>query len=154
MIRRGPVAGLSIAVFRGVEPVIAKGYGYADVGARIPATAATVYDIASVSKLFTALAILKLLDEDKLDLDDSLQTLLPEFLDPDQGRRITLKQSLNHTSGLNDYLAADHVRFFHADTPPVPLQPSFVLGYLEVVRWIQSRARNGNTPILAATRQE
>ncbi len=130
-LRLGPVAGLSIAVLRGDGPVIAKGYGYADIDARIPATAATVYDIASVSKLFTALAILKLVDEGKLDLDDNLQTLLPEFPDPDQGHRITLRQLLNHTSGLSDYLAADYVRFFHAHTPPGPLQPSFVLDYLK-----------------------
>ena len=130
-LRHGPVAGLSIAVFRGPELVLAKGYGYADVDARTPATATTVYDVASVSKLFTALAVLKLVDDGKLNLDDTLAALLPEFPDPGQGRRITLRQLLNHTSGLNDYLAADFVRFFHADRPMAPLRPSFVLGYLD-----------------------
>ena len=59
----GPVAGLSIAVFRGSEAVFTKGYGFADFEAGIPATADTKYDIASVSKLLTALAVMKLVEE-------------------------------------------------------------------------------------------
>jgi CubicO group peptidase (beta-lactamase class C family) len=130
-LRDGPVAGLSIAVFRGYEPVLAKGYGFSDVEARKPASAETTYDVASVSKLFTALAVLKLADVGKLDLDDSLSTLLPEFPNPDQGRRITVRQVLRHTSGLNDYLAADFVRLLHSEQPVAPLTASFILDYLK-----------------------
>ena len=126
----GPVAGLSIAVFRGEEPLFANGYGSADLATQQAATAATVYDIASVSKPFTALAILKLVDEGKLGLTQRLSELLPEFPDPDQGRLITVRQLLNHTSGLNDYLAADFLRFRRSGSPAAPLTASFVLDYL------------------------
>jgi len=55
-ISEGPIAGLSIAVVRGQDVVVSKGYGYADLDAKLPATADTIYDIASVTKLFTAAA--------------------------------------------------------------------------------------------------
>ena len=129
-LENGPVAGLSIAVFSGGEPVFANGYGSADLAAQRPATAATLYDIASVSKPFTALAILKLVGEGKLGLGQTLSELLPEFPNPDQGRRITVRQLLNHTSGLSDYLAADFLRFRRAGSPAAPLTAAFVLDYL------------------------
>lgn len=128
-LRDGPVAGLSIAIFRNSREILASGYGFSDLDRRQPATAETRYDIASVSKLFTALAILKLVDEGVLGLDDHVATRLPAFPNPDQGA-ISLRQLLNHTSGLNDYEAADFVRMLHAEAPPEPLTPAFVLDYL------------------------
>jgi len=130
-LRDGPVAGLSIAIFRGSEPVLVKGYGFSDVEAGLPVTAETKYDIASVSKLFTALAVMRLVEEGELRLDDDLTTLLPTFPNPEQGRRISLRQLLNHTSGLNDYLAADFVRLLHSEKPVAALPASFVLDYLD-----------------------
>jgi D-alanyl-D-alanine carboxypeptidase len=129
-LRDGPVAGLSIAIFRGSEPVFAKGYGFADVETGLQATADTKYDIASVSKLFTALAVMRLVEEGAVSLDDDLATLLPAFPNPEQARRISVRQLLNHTSGLNDYLAADFVRLLHSEIPTA-LSASFVLDYLD-----------------------
>jgi CubicO group peptidase (beta-lactamase class C family) len=123
----GPLAGLSIAVVRGQDMIVSKGYGYADLAAKVPATADTMYDIASITKLFTAAAIMKLAQAGKVDLADELASLLPEFPNAEQARRITVRHLLNHTSGLSDYEAA-HTEYWLAGGKPVT--PTFVLDYL------------------------
>jgi CubicO group peptidase (beta-lactamase class C family) len=97
-LERGPIAGLSIAVAQRGETVMAKGYGYADREAGLAASANTSYPIASITKQFTAAAILRLADQGKLNLDDPLEKFFP-------GSRnaiavLTLRQLLSHTSGL------------------------------------------------------
>lgn len=100
-IANGPLAGLSIAITRGDQVLLAKGYGFADLEHRIPATAETVFEVGSVTKQFTALAIMRLVEQKKLSLSDDVQKLLPDV--PLGGRRITVAQLLDHTSGLKNY---------------------------------------------------
>lgn len=97
-LQRGPIAGLSVAVFEHGKPVLATGYGLADVEAGIGATAETSYPIASVTKHFTAGAILRLADQGKLSLDDQLGRFFPAAK-PRIGA-LTLRHLLDHTSGL------------------------------------------------------
>ena len=97
-LQRGPIAGLSIAVFEHGRPVLAKGYGFADVEEQIAATADTSYPIASVSKHFTAAAILRLADQGRLALDDPLSRFFPAAR-PRIGV-LTVRHLLDHTSGL------------------------------------------------------
>ena len=123
----GPIAGLSVAVLRGDVLVLNEGYGAADRERGIAATADTVYDIASVSKLLTAAAVLRLVDERLVRLDDDVASLLAAFPNRDQGRRITLQQLLSHTSGLADYEEADTERVLADGTP---LTTAFVLEFL------------------------
>ena len=97
-LEKGPVVGLSIAVSRGPDVLLARGYGLADREAGLPATADTSYPIASVSKHFTAAAILRQVDQGRLRLDDSVASLV-------EGARASLAEVpvrglLNHTSGL------------------------------------------------------
>ena len=95
--------GLSIAIVHDQTVVWARGFGYADVERREPATGDTLYRIGSITKLFTAVAILILRDAGKLRLDDPLTAHLPWFemkgASPDAGP-ITLRHLLTHTSGL------------------------------------------------------
>ena len=95
---RGPIAGLSIAVFEHGKPVLARGYGSADLEAGVTATADTSYPIASVTKHFTAGAILRLADQGKLRLDDPLSRFFPAAR-PRIGA-LTIRHLLDHTSGL------------------------------------------------------
>lgn len=95
--------GLSIGVIYDQELVWAKGFGFADVASRKPATTTTVYRIASITKLFTATAIMQLRDEGKLQLDDPLTRHLPWFEVQNSfadAPEITIRQLLTHTSGL------------------------------------------------------
>lgn len=126
-LARGPIAGLSIAVVRGDSLIVSQGYGFADLEHRVPASEHTVYDIASVAKLLTAVAILRLADNGRVRLEDELGTLLPTFPNPEQGRRITVRHLLSHTSGLHDYEDADTERWL---THGTPLTESFVLEFL------------------------
>lgn len=95
--------GLSIGVVYDQELVWAKGYGYADAERKIPATPATVYRIASISKLFTATAIMQLRDAGKLQLDDPVAKHLSWFkmksVDADVPV-VTIRHLITHTSGL------------------------------------------------------
>lgn len=99
-LREIRAAGFSIAVIRDRELVLAKGYGYADLAERVPASANTIYRLASITKQFTAAAILHLAEEGRLSLEDRISDYLPDY--PDPGRRITIRHLLSHTSGLSD----------------------------------------------------
>jgi D-alanyl-D-alanine carboxypeptidase len=95
------VPGVSVAVVRDGKLAFAKGYGLSDVELDVPATPDTVYEMLSVSKQFTATAILMLAEEKKLTLDDALSKHLPAT--PDAWHGITLRHLLTHTSGILDY---------------------------------------------------
>src|SRR5688572_8973342 len=94
-------AGVSVAVVKNGRTVLAKGYGFADLENDVPATPETVYRIGSVTKQFTAAGIMRLMEQGKLSLDDTLQKFLPDF--PTQGNRVTVRHLLNHTSGIRSY---------------------------------------------------
>ena len=97
------VPGIAIAVVEGDKTVYLKGYGIADPSGR-PATPQTPFLLGSTSKSFTALALLQLVEQGKLDLDAPVKKYLPWFSmrDGAAGRnaseRITLRQLLHHTS--------------------------------------------------------
>lgn len=93
-------AGFSVAVVRDGRPVLAKGYGYADLAERVPASATTIYRLGSITKEFTAAVILHLAEEGKLSLEDPISDYLPEYAGA--GRRITIRSLLSHTSGVSD----------------------------------------------------
>jgi CubicO group peptidase (beta-lactamase class C family) len=93
--------GVSVAVVKRGRTVLAKGYGYADLENDIPATAETVYRIGSITKQFTSSAIMRLVEQGKLSLDDTLQKFLPTY--DTKGNRVTVRHLLNHTSGIKSY---------------------------------------------------
>ncbi len=104
-LAKGPLAGLSIAVVRGQDVIVSKGYGYADLAGKVPATADTIYDIASITKLFTAGAIMKLA---RREGQPGRRPGVPAsgVSKAEQAKRITVRHLLSHTSGLSDYEAA------------------------------------------------
>lgn len=97
----GKVPGASLLVLKDGKPVLRKTYGYANLESGEVATSATNFRLASVSKQFTAAAILLLVQDGKLKLDDSVRHWLPSLPATDQA--ITLHHLLSHSSGLIDY---------------------------------------------------
>ena len=93
--------GCAVAVIQNGQLVYTKGYGMANLEYDIGITPSTVFDIASVSKQFTGLAISTLLQEGKIALDDDIRKYLPEV--PDFGKIITIRHLIHHTSGLRDW---------------------------------------------------
>jgi CubicO group peptidase (beta-lactamase class C family) len=94
--------GCAVGATRGNAPLAAKAYGMADLEHGVPLTPQSVFYMASVSKPFTALAILILERDGKLRLEDRVGTYVPEL--PAYAAAITIRQLLYHTSGLRDYL--------------------------------------------------
>jgi len=92
--------GAAVAVAKDGKIIFEKGYGSAAMEYNIPITSGTVFHIASVSKQFTAFAILLLEKEGKLSINDDIRKYVPEV--PDFGKVITLNHLLHHTSGLRD----------------------------------------------------
>ncbi|MGH8205033.1 MAG: serine hydrolase domain-containing protein [Steroidobacteraceae bacterium] len=97
----GEVPGAALLVVQNGEPVVRRGYGLADLELGAPVTPATNFRLASVSKQFTAAAVLLLAEDDRLGLDDPVRKWLPELLAAADG--VTIRQLLTHTSGLVDY---------------------------------------------------
>ncbi len=95
------VPGASVVVVQDGRVVLARAYGMADLERSIPATTDTYYRLASLTKQFTATAVLLLVRDGRLVLDTSLSDVLPQF--PGYGRAITLRHLLTHTSGVPAY---------------------------------------------------
>ncbi len=95
------VPGLSVAVIDRGRVVLTGGYGLADVENNVPASADTVYRIASISKSITATAAMELVEAGKLDLDSPIQKYCPDL--PKKPWPITTRELLSHQSGIRDY---------------------------------------------------
>jgi CubicO group peptidase (beta-lactamase class C family) len=89
-----------VLVARDGQVVFQGGFGLADIENKTPITTETKFRIGSVSKQFTAVAVLKLVEQGRLALDDSLAKFFPDF---PGGDRVTVRQLLTHTSGLKSY---------------------------------------------------
>lgn len=97
----GNVPGAALMVIHNGQPLIVKTYGVADLARQTAVTPQTNFRLASVTKQFTAMAILLLKERGRLDYDTDLKTIFPDF--PAYGRQITIRHLLQHTSGLMDY---------------------------------------------------
>lgn len=93
--------GASVIVERGGRVLLRKAYGMADVELGVPLRPEHVMRIGSITKQFTAVAVLMLVDEGKLSLEDDVTKFIPDY--PTQGRRITVEHLLTHTSGIRSY---------------------------------------------------
>ena len=105
-IKRLHVPGASLAIVRDGHITKAQGYGFANLELRSPATKETVYEIGSTSKQFTATAIMMLVEEGKVRLDDTITKYFPEA--PQAWSRITIRHLLTHTSGIQNHVAVPH----------------------------------------------
>ena len=97
-MQRKHIPGLALAVIKDGATVIEKSYGLANVELGVPATSDTVYEIASITKGFTAAAIMLLVEAGKLSLDESLTRFRADL--PDAWQAITVRRLITHTSGI------------------------------------------------------
>ena len=96
-LRRQHIPGMSVAILLGHRVLLSRGYGFANVELRAPATDSTVYQSGSLGKQFTAALILQLADSGRLGLDDPIRRYLPEG--PPRWDSVTVRHLLTHTSG-------------------------------------------------------
>ena len=96
--------GAAVLVVQDGKKLVNKGYGLANLKEKSPITPDTVFELASCSKQFTAMAVMMLAERGKLDYGDTLSKFFPKFT-PSAGR-VTVEQLLHHTAGLPDYMDA------------------------------------------------
>ena len=106
-------AGVAVEVVRKGQVIVRKGYGKANVELDVPMTERNVFRIGSITKQFTAAAIMRLVERGKLKLDDDVGKLLPDA--PLSGKHVTIAQLLTHTSGIKNYTELKEIR------EPLPL---------------------------------
>jgi CubicO group peptidase (beta-lactamase class C family) len=119
--REQPLPGAAVVVLRGGETVYAKAHGMADVELTVANTLDTKMRLASVTKSFTALTVLRLAEKGRLSLDAPLSDYLPDF---QSGDRVTLRQLLTHTAGVPDFVSLDE-----AKSTPLEFTPGQRLNY-------------------------
>ncbi len=117
------VPSASLAIVKDGKIAYVQAYGNAHLDPPTPATTAMRYSIGSISKQFTAAAILMLVEQGKLSLDDPVSKYAPGLT---RGHEVTIRQLLSHTSGYQDFWPQDYV-------PPLMLQPISAEGIMD--RW-------------------
>jgi CubicO group peptidase (beta-lactamase class C family) len=100
---RSHVPGLSVAVMHRGKLLLSRAYGMANLELSVPTLPASVYQVGSITKQFTATAVMMLVEQGKINLDEKIGTYMPDL--PDSWSKITLRHLLTHTSGLPDYTA-------------------------------------------------
>lgn len=141
IMERHGIPGASVAIAKAGKLVYARGFGWADLAGPVEATPTTLFGLASLSKPLTALAVLTLVEEGKLSLNDKAFHLL-RFLTPPRGSRvndpriftITVRQLLNHTGGWDRAVSGDPMnrqpQMARAMHLPEPLSPDQFISFM------------------------
>lgn len=145
-IKERKIPGLSIAVIRDGKIIKATGYGSANLELQAPATKDSVYEIGSISKQFASEALMLLVEDGKLNLDDPIRKYLPANA-PEIWQKITVRNLLNHTSGLKDWTEIKEFSYRREYSPEefVDLVKGFPLGFQPGDNWLYS---NTNLPLI------
>lgn len=98
--------GCAVLVAKGDKILYEKGFGSADLELNVDMTPGMVFKLASITKQFTAVAILQLHEQGKISLKDSIQKFIPDY--PLHSNPITIENLLTHTSGIPDYMQIDY----------------------------------------------
>ena len=102
------IPGASLLVKREGKVIYQKSYGFANLELSVRAEARSVYAIGSITKSFTAIGVMLLAEDGKLSIDDPVIKYLPNI--SPIGRNVTIRQLLNHTSGIRDYIDRPEVK--------------------------------------------
>jgi CubicO group peptidase (beta-lactamase class C family) len=109
-MREQNIPGVSLAVIRDGKVIKATGYGLANVELSVPMAPQMVFHSGSLAKAFTATAVMMLVEEGKIGLDDEISKYLPES--PAKWNEVTIRRLLTHTSGIRDYFGEDGDELF------------------------------------------
>jgi CubicO group peptidase (beta-lactamase class C family) len=102
-MKRQKIPGISLAIVKNGKPLIVKGYGLANIEHNVPVKPETIFQSGSVGKQFTSMAVMILVEDGKIGLDEKISKYLGDV--PDSWKGITIRHLLTHTSGTTDYPA-------------------------------------------------
>lgn len=145
-IKQRHIPGLSVAVIKNGKVIRATNYGFANLELQVPAAKDTVYEIGSISKQMASEALMLLVEEGKVNLDDSIRKYLPANA-PESWQKITIRNLLNHTSGLKDWTEIKEFSYRREYSPEefIALVKDFPLQFQPNENWLYS---NTNLPLI------
>lgn len=133
-LRDARIPGLALAVVRGGDVLLSRGYGVADLENRTPVTDRTMFQSGSLGKQFTAAGVMALVEDGRLDLEASVRRYLPET--PESWEPIRIRHLLTHSSGVPDYTDDDFdYRRDYTDDELVAMATALPLEFPAGSRW-------------------
>jgi CubicO group peptidase (beta-lactamase class C family) len=130
------IPGVSLLVARAGNIVLAKGYGLANVELQVAVKPETIFQSGSVGKQFTATAIMMLVEQGKISLDDSITKFFPEA--PPAWKPVTVRQLLSHTAGFTDYPENFDFRKDYSEDDILKIIMGIPLAYTPGTKWAYS----------------
>lgn len=145
----------AVLVARGGEPILKQAYGQADRPLDLPNQVDTKFNLGSMDKMFTAVAIMQLVEQERLALDDTIADHLPDYPNQEVAGAVTIHQLLTHTSGLGDYFDSERYEELHDQIRSVAdYAPLFVDTPLEFEPGEQFRYSNSGFIVLGRIIEE
>ncbi len=136
-MKKSDAPGMSVAVIQNGKVIKLKGYGYANVEHQVRVTPATVFEIGSIGKMFTASLVMKLVEDGKVKLDESIRTYLPEA--PPAWGKVTVRHMLTHTSGITrDNPKSFDTKRDYTEADALNMQTEFPLEFQPGEKWSYS----------------
>jgi CubicO group peptidase (beta-lactamase class C family) len=130
------IPGLAILVSRDGHPIRAQGYGFSNVELQVPVKPETVFQSGSMGKQFTATAVMMLVEEGKVHLDDSLTKYFPEA--PPTWKQVTVRNLLSHTGGFTDYPRNFDFRRDYTEADLIKIVEKIPLAFPPGTKWSYS----------------
>lgn len=130
------IPGLALLVSRGGQVILAKGYGMANVELQVPVKPDTIFQSGSVGKQFTATAVMMLVEEGKIGLDDPLTKYFPDA--PVTWKNVTVRELLSHTAGFTDYPKNFDMRKDYTEAELIKIVEKIPLAYPPGTSWSYS----------------
>ncbi len=135
-MQRQHIPGLSLLVARDGKIVRAQGFGFANLEHLVPVKPETVFQSGSVGKQFTATAIMMLVEQEKIRLDDSIAKYFPEG--PSSWKAVTVRHLLSHTAGFTDYPKDFNFRKDYTEDELLKIVGAIPLAFLPGTKWSYS----------------
>jgi CubicO group peptidase (beta-lactamase class C family) len=132
-MQRQHIPGLSLLVVKNGKSIVAEGYGLANVELQVPVKPETVFQSGSVGKQFTATAVMMLVEEGKIGLEDPLTKYFPDA--PAPWNDVTVRELLSHTAGFGDYPKDFDMRKDWTEAEELKLIESIPLAYPPGTKW-------------------
>jgi len=133
---RQRIPGLALLVSRSGQVIRAQGYGLANVELHVPVQPVTIFQSGSVGKQFTATAVMMLVEEGKISLEDSLTKYFPDA--PATWKQVTIRELLSHTAGFTDYPKDFNMRKDYTEADLLKLVEKIPLAYPPGTSWSYS----------------
>jgi CubicO group peptidase (beta-lactamase class C family) len=130
------IPGLALLVSRGGQPVRSQGYGLSNVELQVPVKPETIFQSGSVGKQFTATAVMMLVEEGKIGLEDPLTKYFPDV--PATWKQVTVRELLSHTGGFTDYPKDFDLRKDYTEDQLIKIVEGIPLAYTPGTKWSYS----------------